>query len=82
LGYAKTTTASPRRHRAGASISTSTRDLRNTLDTIWKADATFESGVWADTSTPHARLMLTVLGGLAEFWLAQARTDIVHNNVE
>jgi Resolvase, N terminal domain len=23
--------------------------------------------VWADTTTPHGRLMLTVLGGLAEF---------------
>jgi DNA invertase Pin-like site-specific DNA recombinase len=22
---------------------------------------------WADTTTPHGRLMLTVLGGLAEF---------------
>jgi DNA invertase Pin-like site-specific DNA recombinase len=24
---------------------------------------------WADTTTPHGRLMLTVLGGLAEFEL-------------
>jgi DNA invertase Pin-like site-specific DNA recombinase len=23
--------------------------------------------IWADTTTPHGRLMLTVLGGLAEF---------------
>ena len=23
--------------------------------------------VWADTTTPHGRLMLTVLGGLAEY---------------
>ena len=25
------------------------------------------SDTWADTTTPHGRLMLTVLGGLAEF---------------
>jgi DNA invertase Pin-like site-specific DNA recombinase len=24
-------------------------------------------GLWADTTTPHGRLMLTALGGLAEF---------------
>src|SRR5215831_2300194 len=47
----------------------STRDLLNTLDTIGKAGATFKSfgDTWADTTTPHGRLMLTVLGGLAEF---------------
>ena len=47
----------------------STRDLLNTLDAIGKAGATFKSlgDPWADTTTPHGRLMLTVLGGLAEF---------------
>jgi DNA invertase Pin-like site-specific DNA recombinase len=47
----------------------STRDLLNTLDAIGKAGATFKSlgDGWADTTTPHGRLMLTVLGGLAEF---------------
>ncbi|MGB6441503.1 MAG: recombinase family protein [Methyloceanibacter sp.] len=32
---------------------------------------------WADTTTPHGGLMLTVLGGLAEFEreLIKARTD-------
>jgi hypothetical protein len=32
---------------------------------------------WADTTTPHGRLMLTMLGGLAEFEreLIRARTD-------
>jgi DNA invertase Pin-like site-specific DNA recombinase len=32
---------------------------------------------WCDTTTPHGRLMLTVLGGLAEFerHLILARTD-------
>ena len=33
------------------------------------AGAAFRSlgDAWADTTTPHGRLMLTVLGGLAEF---------------
>jgi Resolvase, N terminal domain len=35
-----------------------------------------ESRIWADTTTAHGRLMLTVLGGLAEFEreLIRART--------
>src|SRR5262249_56990068 len=39
------------------------------LDKITKARATFKSlgDAWADTTTAHGRLMLTVLGGLAEF---------------
>lgn len=47
----------------------STRDLLNTLDGIAKAGAGFKSlrDTWADTTTAHGRLMLTVLGGLAEF---------------
>jgi DNA invertase Pin-like site-specific DNA recombinase len=50
-------------------LARSTRDLLNILDVIGKAGATFKSlgDSWADTSTPHGRLMLTVLGGLAEF---------------
>jgi DNA invertase Pin-like site-specific DNA recombinase len=50
-------------------LARSTRDLLNTLDAIGKAHATFKSlgDPWADTTTPHGRLMLTVLGGLAEF---------------
>jgi DNA invertase Pin-like site-specific DNA recombinase len=50
-------------------LARSTRDLLNILDLIGKAGATFKSlgDSWADTSTPHGRLMLTVLGGLAEF---------------
>jgi DNA invertase Pin-like site-specific DNA recombinase len=45
------------------------RDLLNILDTIAKAGAGFKSltDTWADTTTAHGRLMLTVLGGLAEF---------------
>jgi DNA invertase Pin-like site-specific DNA recombinase len=50
-------------------LARSTRDLLNTLDAIGKVGATFKSlnDPWADTTTPHGRLMLTVLGGLAEF---------------
>ena len=47
----------------------STRDLLNILDAIGKAGAGFKSlhDAWADTTTAHGRLMLTILGGLAEF---------------
>ena len=50
-------------------LARSTRDLLNILDTIGKAGAGFRSlaDTWADTTTAHGRLMLTVLGGLAEF---------------
>ncbi len=50
-------------------LARSTRDLLNLLDAIGKAGADFKSlsDAWADTTTPHGRLMLTVLGGLAEF---------------
>ena len=50
-------------------LARSTRDLLNILDTVTKAGAGFRSlgDTWADTTTAHGRLMLTVLGGLAEF---------------
>ena len=50
-------------------LARSTRDLLNALDTIAKAGAGFRSlaDTWADTTTSHGRIMLTVLGGLAEF---------------
>ena len=50
-------------------LARSTRDLLNTLAAIGEAGANFRSlgDGWADTTTPHGRLMLTVLGGLAEF---------------
>jgi DNA invertase Pin-like site-specific DNA recombinase len=55
-----------------------TRDLLNVLDQIGKRGAGFKSlkDTWADTTTAHGRLMLTVLGGLAEFEreLIRART--------
>ena len=60
-------------------LARSTRDLLNILDAIGKAGAGFRSlkDAWADTTTAHGRLMLTVLGGLAEFEreLIRARTD-------
>ena len=59
-------------------LARSTRDLLNTLDEITKRGAGFKSlaDSWADTTTPHRRLMLTMLGGLAEFEreLIKART--------
>jgi DNA invertase Pin-like site-specific DNA recombinase len=50
-------------------LARSTLDLLNTLDKIAKAGAGFRSlaDTWADTTTPHGKLMLTILGGLAEF---------------
>jgi DNA invertase Pin-like site-specific DNA recombinase len=50
-------------------LARSTRDLLNVLATIADKGAGFRSlaDPWADTTTPHGRLMLTVLGGLAEF---------------
>ena len=60
-------------------LARSTRDLLNVLDAVGTAAAGFRSlaDTWADTTTPHGRLMLTVLGGLAEFEreLIKARTD-------
>ena len=50
-------------------LARSTRDLLNVLDTVGEAGAGFRSlaDTWADTTTAHGRLMLTILGGLAEF---------------
>jgi DNA invertase Pin-like site-specific DNA recombinase len=60
-------------------LARSTRDLLNTLAAITEKQAGFRSigDAWADTTTPHGRLMLCVLGGLAEFErdLIRARTS-------
>jgi DNA invertase Pin-like site-specific DNA recombinase len=50
-------------------LARSTRDLLNTLAAITAKKAGFKSlgDTWADTTTSHGRLMLTALGGLAEF---------------
>jgi DNA invertase Pin-like site-specific DNA recombinase/predicted nucleotidyltransferase len=59
-------------------LARSTRDLLNILDTITRKGAGFRSlgDAWADTTTPHGRLMIVVLGGLAAFEreLIRART--------
>jgi DNA invertase Pin-like site-specific DNA recombinase len=59
-------------------LARSTRDLLNPLAAIADREAGFVSlgDAWADTTTAHGRLMLAVLGGLAEFEreLIRART--------
>jgi len=59
-------------------LARSTRDLLNTLAAITGKKAGFRSlgDTWANTTTSHGRLMLTILGGLAEFErdLIRART--------
>jgi DNA invertase Pin-like site-specific DNA recombinase len=61
-------------------LARSTRDLLNILHEVGEKGALFKSlhDTWADTTTPHGRLMLTILGGLAEFErsLIKARTDV------
>jgi DNA invertase Pin-like site-specific DNA recombinase len=67
-------------------LARSTRDLLNVLDRISQADAGFKSlgDPWCDTTTPHGRLMLTVLGGLAEFEreLIRSRTSEGRNRAK
>jgi DNA invertase Pin-like site-specific DNA recombinase len=50
-------------------LARSTRDLLNTLATLGERGAMFRSlrDSWADTTTAHGRLMVTILAGLAEF---------------
>jgi DNA invertase Pin-like site-specific DNA recombinase len=59
-------------------LARSTRDLLNVIAAITERGAGFKSlkDAWADTTSAHGRLMLTVLGGLAEFEreLIRART--------
>jgi len=60
-------------------LARSTRNLLNLLDTVAKAGAKFKSlaDSWADTTTPHGELMVTILAGLATFdrHLIKSRTD-------
>ena len=60
-------------------LARSTRDLLNILHDIEQAGANFKSlaDAWADTTTPHGKLILTVMGGMAEFerTLIMARTS-------
>jgi DNA invertase Pin-like site-specific DNA recombinase len=59
-------------------LARSTRDLLNILGAIAERGAGFKSlkDAWCDTTTPHGRLMVVVIGGLAEFEreLIRART--------
>src|SRR5215475_10573758 len=59
-------------------LARSTRDLLNVLHSLGERRIGFKSlaDAWCDTTTPHGRLLLTVLGGLAEFEreLIRART--------
>ena len=50
-------------------LARSTRDLLNLMAALGERHVGFRSlrDAWADTTTAHGRLMLTVLGGLAEF---------------
>lgn len=50
-------------------LARSTRDLLEILDRTSKAGAGFRSLTesWADTTTPHGRLVTTIMAGFAEF---------------
>jgi DNA invertase Pin-like site-specific DNA recombinase len=50
-------------------LARSTRDLLNILATIADRKAGFRSlnEAWADTTTSHGRLVVTIFGGMAEF---------------
>ena len=60
-------------------LARSTLDLLSTLDALARKGVEFRSlaDAWADTGSAHGRLMLTILGGLAEFEreLIHARTS-------
>ena len=59
-------------------LARSTRDLLNILHTLGERGVGFKSlaDSWADTTTPHGRLLVTMLAGIAEFEreLIRART--------
>ena len=59
-------------------LARSTRDLLNILHTLGERSIGFKSlaDAWADTTTPHGRLLVTMLAGIAEFEreLIKART--------
>jgi DNA invertase Pin-like site-specific DNA recombinase len=50
-------------------LARSTRDLLNVLHDLTERGVKFRSiaDAWCDTSTPHGQLLVTVLGGFAEF---------------
>jgi DNA invertase Pin-like site-specific DNA recombinase len=59
-------------------LARSTRDLLNILHELGERGVGFKSlaDAWADTTTPHGRLLVTMLAGIAEFEreLIKART--------
>jgi DNA invertase Pin-like site-specific DNA recombinase len=59
-------------------LARSTRDLLNVLHQLGERGVGFKSlaDAWADTTTPHGRLLVTMLAGIAEFEreLIRART--------
>lgn len=57
-------------------LARSTRDLLNILAQLSAKNAEFRSlgEGWADTTTPYGRLMVTILGGVAEFERELIRT--------
>jgi DNA invertase Pin-like site-specific DNA recombinase len=59
-------------------LARSTRDLLNILHALGERSVGFKSlaDTWADTTTPHGRLLVTMLAGIAEFEreLIKART--------
>src|SRR6476620_1645953 len=60
-------------------LARSTRDLLNILHDLGERNVGFKSlaDAWADTTTPHGRLLVTMLAGIAEFEreLIKARTS-------
>jgi len=60
-------------------LARSSRDLLNIIHELNEAGASFKSlgDAWCDTTTPHGKLILTVLAGLSEFErsLIMARTQ-------
>lgn len=60
-------------------LARSTRDLLNILHSLGERSIGFKSlaDSWADTTTPHGRLLVTMLAGIAEFEreLIKARTS-------
>jgi DNA invertase Pin-like site-specific DNA recombinase len=59
-------------------LARSTRDLLNVLDVVAKAGACFRTlaDARADTTTPHGRLMLVVLGALLSLSANQSGPEL------
>lgn len=64
-------------------LARSTRDLLNTLDALTKAGAKFKSlaDAWADTTTPHGRLIINTLSGLGRPPVGGRHDEAAHKTV-